>query len=290
MKIWSVSLLGVCLLADALVGYHFASKSQAATNESTPATNTLVLQLTEPLHLGGKTYSAISLADIPALRKLTVQDSDGQDAAVELATEDGKTATAHTCEEWEKLTAKKYYARNGAEIRNQFPFVEASAIFTAIQHAKTPKVSYIKQVGVKNLELLPVEMLPWRESDDHELHDQLTVQGVSIAELIKRKLVRLSKDDEPANQSQQVVRLLWGGKLTGGPLGNEEESELVSAYLRELAHGDFSGSGFEEILVHAGTHLVGSGFTYGFFLLTRTTPTGLFQFKPCRGDYDGVGN
>ena len=283
MKLWSVSLLGGCLLADAVVGYHFASKADA--------TNTLVLQLTEPLHLGGKTYTTLCAADIPAMRKLTVQDFNGQeDAAVELETDDGKKATAHTCEEWETLNAKKYYARNGSAMILQFPFVQASAIFTAMQFAQTPKVSYIKQVGVRNLELLPVEVLRYRESDDQALHEQLTAQGVSIAELIKRKLVKVSNDDEPTKQSPQFVRLLWGGKLTGGPLGNEEEWELKSAYLQEIARGDFSGSGLEEILVQAGTHEAGSGFTYGFCLLTRTTPTGLFQFKPCRGNYGGFGN
>jgi hypothetical protein len=268
MKYWGITAVVCCL------GLVLACHTPTKATSGTPT-----LALVSPLQLGGRDYRTINATDVPKLRQLNV----GRESLTLTNSDTHHSVTVRTVAEYEKQTAKGYFPFSTADILDAWQFDKASCVLKAAAKAHQVQTSFISQPkhGVQSLELLPVDVLPSHESDDEAEHKRRTAMDASIAQLVKEGIVVADTSEK------HKITLQWSGKLfTKEALikmyGTNVIREMPGSVLTliELARGDFTGDGIEDILVydiHRFTE--GSFVSYHVYLLTRTDAKGLFRIK-----------
>lgn len=167
-----------------------------------------------------------------------------------------------SCREWAEAFAEGYFVYSTYGIKEEAFFRRVYAIVVCLAQAKVPKVSYISSpwLGVSNLELLPLRVLPILSTDDEEDITMMEGQGVRMADLIRNGRVQV------VDRSALSLHLHFDG---------------MGVVLSEIMRADIDGDGVEDILV--GNYEYAIEGTYGAgsaLLLTRKGPEEPFAFLP----------
>jgi hypothetical protein len=200
----------------------------------------------------------IAKANIDALRDRPVRLGDNDSlGSVTLTNAAGISRDVATCREYDDAVAKGIYPPNTFNLKIISWFVHQCGLLRCLQAATTPKQSFVAEprVSILDLELMPFSLFPYiGDSWDERLKDASTYQ---------------KKLDEGA----LVVK-----RLRNNLLVIEEAEGGMGQQLIEVARADFSGNGFEEILLFEYMWATHGTFGAGHIqIITRTSLTGLFE-------------
>jgi hypothetical protein len=110
--------------------------------------------------------------------------------------------TVTSCREWEDAIKSGYLPRSNYDIKEEAFFKKIYATLTAISVAHTADKNYIDAplVGIQNIELLPVTMLPYLSREEETEIKAMNDRGVTIADLVSEKKVIIEE------QSRYYIR------------------------------------------------------------------------------------
>lgn len=187
-------------------------------------------------------------------RRVRLGQNDHLDG-ITLINDRGSKLKVRTCREYENAVQQGYFPSNNYEIKSSVWFKHQCGLLNALDAALTPKVSHISEprVGILDLDLIPASLFPWIElSEGNSRHPGTYQDAVSDGTfLVRRTQQNLLVVEEPKGMGQQLI---------------------------EVARADFTGSGYEEMLLFEycyATHgTLGFG---GIRTLRRTSSDDLFE-------------
>ncbi len=148
-------------------------------------------------------------------------------------------------------------------------FIDTCSFLYALKDARPAKQSFIAnpQVGVANLNLLPVKMLNTLSGDNVDGLDDTTAGRMHISQLVtkrKAKILYRLKSHLAVEYEFDPEEKLYGYRMN----------------FDERGRADFDGDGLEDIFISTSWYATQGTFrAYNYFLLTRRSPTAAFEIK-----------
>jgi len=170
----------------------------------------------------------------------------------------GKTSNRaiRTCREWATSVQEGYSPKTNYDVKEQAFFQNVYAFVRAMSEARIADLSFINQPlrGIYNLDLLPVTMLPYLDSDEELL--SLDQAGLTIADLVRENRVVIEE------HSQHYLSLTF--------------DYMGKAYW-EILRADLNGDGIEDILLQTYSYATGGSLGFGdVALITRISNSSRF--------------
>ena len=218
-----------------------------------------IFELIESMQFADATeVKHIAKADIESLRDLPIRfgENDHIDSLT-LTNEKHEKINVHTCREYESALEHGYFAYTNFDIKMSTWFRHQCGLLKSLQTAIIPQQSFVSnpEVGVVDLELLPLSLFPWLGDED------VITKDIGLSTTYQDKV----KDGDflVKSVSQNSLRIE----------GYEMGQSLV-----EIVKSDFNGDGIEDILFFEycyATHgTLGSGVVR---ILTRKSADGKFE-------------
>lgn len=177
---------------------------------------------------------------------------------------------AFSCQEWAQSRAAGLNDNfNTYERTMESFFIETCSILLALKDARPPKLSFITnpEVGLANLNLLPVNLLNELSGEDEEELNKLTARGVRISNLVAKREVKVLQKTTTSAVLQYDF----------DPETKKYSSEM---HLEEKGRADFDGDGIEDIFISSADYATEGTFRhYDYFLLTRHCASCGFEVK-----------
>ncbi len=174
--------------------------------------------------LGLRAGSCLQAGDIESLRNAPVI-RDGK--AVVLALTDPETYTRQarvsSCAAYERESRKGWFALSQRDMDRESLYKERCGLLAAMARARPARSSFLDVKGLALLEKVPARLLPRLGAGAPQ-----TAPGVTVAQLVAEGRCRVIE------RTPKRVRLVFGN---------------ATIVLRELARADFSGDGYEDMLV-----------------------------------------
>jgi hypothetical protein len=183
--------------------------------------------------------------------------------------EEGKLP-AFSCQEWaqsKRLGLDSSF--NTYERTMDSFFIDTCSFLFALKDAKPATQSFIAnpQVGLSNLNLLPVKMLNTLSGDNVDGLDDTTASQRRIRQLVakrKAKILYRMKSHLAVEYQFDPEEKLYGYRMN----------------FDERGRADFDGDGIEDIFISTSWYVTQGTFrAYNYFLLTRRSPTAPFEIK-----------
>lgn len=179
--------------------------------------------------------------------KLGTPDMDG----LELVDREGNTATVRNCREWHEAKEKGYFALTTFTMKMESYFNRICGLITAVAKATVADKSYItdSRVGVVNLNLIPVSVLPVMSDEHWDEIEKVASSGITVQDWVEAGKVHIK------SVSQYAIQLEYNG---------------MGQHLWELMRADFNQDGVEDILLYRYSYAKSGTFGYGStMILTR---------------------
>lgn len=203
--------------------------------------------------LDGIVVSEINKANVEDLLDRPIRLGTDLPAGLELVHKNGSTVAVRTTREYRTAVQGGYYAPTTFGMKMEAFFKLPLAVLTVIEHARPAERSFIREprVGVVDLDLMPVSMLPTM-TGEHGERDCRTLAEVKA----KGKL-------SVESTSSHSIDFAYAG---------------MSRMLVEVMRTDLDGDAIEDILLYGYDRAIGGTFGAGFTMaLTRRSPSGLFE-------------
>lgn len=218
----------------------------------------VIFHLIEPIRFAnGKEVKSIAKSEIDGLRDLPVSFGENEGIeSVRLIKKKGDEIEVRTCREYDTGLKRGYSPANNMQRKLASFFKYPCALLNALEIASVAEESFITDVGVANVELLPFTLFP------------------HIGEYKSRQA--FAKDLQTTYQQKLETGELVVRESTAHVL--KIESDGVVQSLQEIVRADFNNDGLEDVLVDEG-HWVTQGTysAYGIIVLTRKSMTGKFE-------------
>ncbi len=167
-----------------------------------------------------------------------------------------------SCQEWAQARALEFTSDFNTYKRTMESFfIDTCSFLFALKGAKPAKRSFMTypQVGLSNLNLLPVKVIDSLSGDGEEEIDKLHAKGVRISHLVARRELKVKR------QTKTALSFVYDGMET---------------MLDEKGRADFDGDGIEDIFISSAWYASEGTFrAYQYFLLTRRSPTAAFEVR-----------
>lgn len=164
-----------------------------------------------------------------------------QDGGLELTNPEDETKTieVRNCRDFFKYINKGYYAMTTYDMKDESYFNETCDIIRAIENIKPAKVSYMKKIGILDLEYWSDDIVSFLGSEE----DHLKYKGMSIKELVASGEFKIKKT------TSNSIQWEFGGN---------------GQYIAELLKGDLNNDDIEDILIFNYIFATEGTFGYGF--------------------------
>ena len=219
----------------------------------------VIFHLREPIRFAdGTEAKSIAQSEIDGLRDLPVSFADNPPSidSIRLIKKKGDAIEVRTCREYEDALKNGYSPANNMQRKLASFFKYPCALLKALEIASVPEESFITDVGVANVELLPFTVFP------------------VLGEYKSRQA--FAKDLQTTYQQKIETGELVVIKSTEHVL--EIEYLGVVQSLQEIVRADFNNDGIEDVLVDEGNWVrQGTYSSYGIIVLTRKSMTGKFE-------------
>ena len=218
----------------------------------------VIFHLRVPLRFAdGREVKAIAKPEIDGLRDLRVSFGENVDIeSVRLEKKKGDVIEVRTCREYEAGLKRGYSPENNMQRKLASFFKYPCAVLKALEIASVAEESFITDVGVANVALLPFTVFPY------------------IGEYKNRQA--FAKDLQTTYQQKIETGELVVRESTEHVL--EIESEGMVQTLREIVRADFNNDGLEDVLIDEGNWVrQGTYSAYGLIVLTRKSLQGKFE-------------
>lgn len=143
------------------------------------------------------------------------------------------------------------------------------------QQAKSSKYSYVRDFSFIEddpITVLPVDFVSWAGSDQREFIETALQQGKSWRDVSPNARIIKASDNSISlydTFAEDFYNVTDDEKYTG---------EFASHVLSAEVMGDFNNDGYEDMVVsYAHYYVEGSGRSYRFVVLTRTSKDGIFR-------------
>ena len=233
----------------------------------------VIFHLRVPLRFAdGREVKSIAKSEIDGLRELRVSFGANVDIeSVRLEKKKDKRKTKNgkikekqvfdvievrTCREYEAALKSGYSPENNMERKLASFLKYPCAVLKALEIASVAEESFIRDVGVANVELLPFTVFPvlgeYKSRQAFAKDLQTTYQQkIEAGELVVRE------------STEHVLKIAYKG---------------VVQSLREIVRADFNNDGLEDVLVSEGNWVrQGTYSAYGLIVLTRKSLQGKFE-------------
>ncbi len=234
-----------------------AQESLLAAEETLPD-SAIVFDLIESIKFAdGTQVKSIAKSEIDGLRDLPI--SFGENVGIEsvrLMKKKGDAIEVRTCREYDAGLKSGYSPANNMERKLASFFKYPCALLNALEIASVAEESFITDVGVVNVELLPFSLFPhigeYKSRQEFAIDLQTTYQQkIETGELVVRE------------RTEHVLEI--------------EDTGVVQS-LREIVRADFNNDGIEDVLVDEGNWVTqGTYSSYGIIVLTRKSLHGKFE-------------
>jgi hypothetical protein len=246
----------VLLLAGILASCAHRTGTSHVTSSPAP------FELHSPLEfVGTNVMGPIDPDQIPALMKFKVKTGSDDpenynflaadpEHFFDYATPNTNRIRVETCEQYLSARARGAGAMTGFDMLVEESFCQVCDTLRFLQAASPAKQSLLPKDILADLNLLPVSLLPFNDSDQERDLIRDAERGLSLRDYANLRKVR-------------IVRR--------GPYELELECNGVRVYWQEMARADFNDDGFEDVLLFEYcSYIGGSGHWTSHQLLTRT--------------------
>lgn len=181
---------------------------------------------------------------------------------VKASEQDGPVREVRTCREWATALRQGYGPKTNYDIKEQAFFLRAYAFLRAILAAAPADTSFIRrpEVGVGDLALLPIMLLPHLSGDEERELRSLDKAGMTIRDLASCGRITINE------RGRHSLNLTFDG---------------MGVNYWEILRADLNSDGIEDILVDSYSHAIGGTLGYGeITVLTRLSNGSPFQVLP----------
>lgn len=196
----------------------------------------------------------IARADLPSLRQRPMKFGPNDHISfVTFIDGHGNEVQVRSCEDFDSAYERGYFPGTNTDIKLSAFLEHQCGLLKVLERARLPLQSFVQGVQVSNLALLPFSFFPDISGErDGDV-------GLTYADKLQA--------------GELVVKTQEAGRLVA-------ESEGMGHSIVEVVRADFSGAGFEEILVYEYTYATGGTLGFGSVaVLGRTTPDGLLSVR-----------
>lgn len=167
---------------------------------------------------------------------------------------------ATTCRELKTAISAGFYPENNFENKMYGFFVPILGIIKALSLAETANKSFVKNIGINDINLLPVNIFPYLSHDQEEEIAIEVNEGRTIRDWVKCKQVNI------VDSNRYMINL--------------SESEGLGIKFWELIRADLNNDGFEELLVYGYSYATHGTYGWsGLYLLERRDDNSQFTFS-----------
>lgn len=202
----------------------------------------------------------ISLDKIDEILDAKVEIGGGSIDSLTLTNKKNETIKVVTCRELKAAISAGYYPRSNFDIKMYAFFVPILGLIKAMSLAGVSDFTFVNDVGINDLGLLPVNIFPYLSRDEEEKVTKEVEAGITILDWVKCGRVYVS------DSSRYMIAL--------------SEREGMGIKFWELLRADLNNDGFDELLVY-GYSFATHG-TLGFshlYLLERKHDKAMFSFS-----------
>ena len=234
-----------------------AQESLLAAEELLPD-SAIIFDLIESIKFAdGTQVKSIAKSEIDGLRDLPISFGENKGIeSVRLWKKKGDEIEVRTCREYDAGLKSGYSPANNMQRKLASFFKYPCALLNALEIASVAEESFITDVGVADVELLPFSLFPhigeYKSRQEFAKDLQTTYQQkIETGELVVRE------------RAEHVLKIQGDG---------------MKQSLREVVRADFNNDGIEDVLVDEG-HWVrqGTHSAYGIIVLTRKSLQGKFE-------------
>ena len=217
-----------------------------------------VIQLDHPIQFAdGTQIDRLTSADIDSILDRPILPRVHGLDYLRMVKDNGSKREIVNCREWLLALKEDFYPESNYDHKESAFFGSVASVIWAISRRLPYSDSYVSR-GVAQTELLSPLLLPHLSGDEARDLRTLESEGHSLGAILSSKGIQL--------------------KTSEAFLSFEIEG-MASAFW-EVMRGDFSGGGFEEILIKQYERTIeGTYSTVQFRVLSRTKPTGLYEFR-----------
>ncbi len=217
-----------------------------------------IFQLIERLHfVDHSEIQSIARSDIKELRDRPIRlgkNSHLEGVSLTDPNDEKAKILVQTCREYDEAIKAGYYAFTTYDIKTSVFFEHQCGLLNSLRTASTPEQSFISnpRVGIVDLNFIPYDLFPdLADEGENRVPDQSYQDKVDDGTMIVKR----------TSQNTLVV-----------------EEEGMGQQLVEVARADFTGDGFEDILLFEYCYAIGGTLGFGGNrILARTTADGLFE-------------
>lgn len=172
----------------------------------------------------GIDVSKLLETDLAILKKTKVRfGKNDHIESISFSNDSGISRLIKTCEEYELAIKDGYYPLTTVDIKLSTYLEQYNSLLNALINAKTPSVSYLNNIGIHDLALLPGKMFPFGPDVDEKY------QMMNYQDLVSHGIIIVK---EITNNSIRV-----------------EETEGMGQYIEEVLRSDLNSDGIEDLLV-----------------------------------------
>lgn len=253
-----MNLFSILCLLLFMFSYAIVEAEESSSVDKSGEAPEVIFHLRVPLRFAdGREVKSITKSEIDGLRELRVSFGANVDIeSVRLTNETDDEMKVRTCREYDAGLKRGYSPANNMQRKLASFFKYPCAVLKALEIASVAEESFITDVGVANVELLPFTVFPvigeYKSRQAFAKDLQTTYQQkIEIGELVIRE------------STEHVLKI---------------EYEGVVQSLREIVRADFNNDGLEDVLVSEGNWVIQGSFSdYGIIVLTRKSLTGKFE-------------
>ncbi len=217
-----------------------------------------VFQLIERLHFVDiSEIQSIAKSDIEELRDRPIRlgkNSHIKGVSLTNLSDENAKIFVQTCKEYDDAIKAGYYARTNFDMKMSVFFEHQCGLLNSLRTASMPEQSFIgdPRVGIVDLNFIPYDLFPNTvDKEENRISVQSYQDKVDDGTMIVKR----------TSQNTLVV-----------------EDECMGQQLVEVARADFTGDGFEDILLFVYCYAIGGSLGFGGnCILTRRTADGLFE-------------
>lgn len=181
----------------------------------------------------------------------------GYVSSFQMINDDGNTCVVQTCREVKSAIENNFYPITTFDIKMYAFCIPVLGIVKALSLASVSSETFVNDVGVTDIDLLPVNIFPAISPDQRCELDEAALTGVTIADWVRGEKIKI------ISLSRCSIQLEFGG---------------FGVHFRELLRADLNQNGCDEILlfeyVYATEGTYGCG---GLRLLSRNGKEEIFQ-------------
>ena len=247
----------LCLLLF-IFNYSIVEAQEPLSVEKAGQDTEVTFQLIEGIKFAdGTQMKSIAKSEIDRLWDLPVSFGENKGIeSVRLMKKKGDAIEVRTCREYDAGLKNGYHPANNMQRKLASFFKYPCALLKALEIASVAEESFITDVGVGNVELLPFTVFPvlgeYKSRQAFAKDLQTTYQQkIETGELVIIK------------STEHVLEIEYAG---------------VVQSLREIVRADFNNDGIEDVLVDEGNWVTqGTYSSYGIIVLTRKSLQGKFE-------------